>query len=79
MKHLVSQLGYLRSYAVITENLGAHQAVEILSGYAKVKILKAINILKEAIVRGFIKIVGDVEKVFREYEKETKIFFQEKS
>jgi len=69
-------LGYLYGYTVITENIGAHQAVDVIPGYKRVRVMKSLTILKEAIIKGYISTsIEEIERVFEEYEVETKHLF----
>jgi predicted nucleic acid-binding protein len=63
-------VGKLRGYVVLTENRGAIMAVDFLDELSGVVIWRALEVVREAIRRGFI--VGDPRQVFKLYEKETK-------
>ena len=73
-------VGYLYGYIVITENRGAIQIPEIVPGYERVIVWRSLEILKEAILRRLIHVsnVQDLERVFYEYEKDTKHYFPRK-
>jgi predicted nucleic acid-binding protein len=63
-------VGKLREYVVLTENRGAIMAVDFLEELSGVVIWRALEVVKEAIRRGFI--TGDPRQVFKLYEEETK-------
>jgi len=63
-------VGKLRGYVVLTENRGAIMAVDFLDELSGVVVWRALEVIREAIKRGFIS--GDPEQVFKLYEEETK-------
>ncbi len=62
---------------VLTENRGALLATRTLSELKNVVVWRALEVLTEAIIRKTIKVKKreDVERVFREYENDTKHIF----
>jgi len=66
---------------VLTENLGALQATLHIPEYHGVKVWRALEVLREALLKGLIKASSrsEVEEVFREYEHDTRHLFSRES
>ena len=67
-------VGRRRGYVVLTENRGALMCVDIFSELSSVVVWRALEVIREAIIRGIIS-TGNPLDVFREYESETRHYF----
>jgi len=58
---------------ILTENRGALLVPKVMKKWRRVKVWRALETIKEAIKRGYIKVFSeeDVRKTFREYEEDT--------
>ncbi len=73
-------VGRKHGYTVLTENRGALQAVEVLPEYLNVKVMRAIDVLAEAVSTSKIAVssIEEAETILVEYEKDTKHRFPRK-
>jgi len=70
-------VGFRLNAVVLTENRGALLVPRMIKEWERVKVWRALETIKEAIKRGYVRVSNeeDIKRVFEEYERDTRHIF----